>query len=122
MSQYEVELYEDEDGNSQIKTWLYELQRKQPKVRAKVARMFEKLESLGYELKMPHCKHVQGPIWELRNPDGIRVYYFRAGKQVFVAAAGEVKKEDDADSALLQYALKAHKEYSQGNYDEKKAD
>ena len=113
MEQFEVVLYEDENGDSQIKVWLKKLQRDNPTLRAKAARMIEKLEALGPELKMPHCKHIGGPIWELRHVDGIRIYYWRQDATQFVAIAGEVKNRDEADSALIQYALDAHKEYSE---------
>lgn len=113
MEQYEVVLYEDANGNSQIKRWLYELQSRQPKIRAKAARLMEKLEALGPELRMPHCKHIEGPIWELRQADGIRIYYWRQETTVFIAAAGEVKNRDEADQTLVKYALDAYKEYNQ---------
>lgn len=111
MNPYEVVLYEDEKGYSQVSEWLAELQRSNPRERAKAARLIEKLEKQGTGLKMPHCKHIEGPIWELRK-DGIRVYYWQEDKTTFVAAAGEVKQRDEADSALLRYAQRAYKEYN----------
>ncbi len=79
MNPYEVMEYEDETGYSQIREWLAELQRSSPRERAKASRLIQKLEQLGTNLRMPHCKQIKGPIWELRK-DGVRIYYWQQAK------------------------------------------
>lgn len=107
---YEVVFYQDERGRSQLKEWLRELKRSNPRAHAKVIRMIEKLEDQGPDLRMPHAKHIKGPIWELRK-DELRVYYWQDDERLFIAAAGEAKQRNEADSELIAYALAAHREW-----------
>lgn len=72
----------------------------------------ELLPTIGSDLKGDQAKHIEGPIWELRHRSGIRIYYWRQGKAVFVAAAGEVKQRDKADQRLIDYALQAYQEFN----------
>lgn len=110
---YQVLLYEDAEGRSQIKTWLEELKQTNPLLYAKARWMLkELLPTIGPHLKEPQAKHINGPVWELRHRSGIRIYYWRQGKTVFVAAAGEVKQRDKADPSLIAYALQAYREFN----------
>lgn len=106
-------LYEDANGRSQIKEWLRRLQEADPKKYAKARRLLkELLPTFGPELREPHVKHIQGPIWELRHHSGIRIYYWRQDATLFVAAAGEVKQKNKADPKLIAYALRAYQEFN----------
>ena len=62
-------------------------------------------------MRPPMCEHIHGPIWELRDHSGIRLYYWRDSETVFVVAAGELKQRDKADRSLIEYALRAYKEW-----------
>jgi len=112
---YQIEFYEDARGRSQIKEWLLGLRKSNPKAYATAWRLLERLQLEGPEMKPPATKHIQGPIWELRHNSGIRIYYWRQGKRLFVAAAGELKKRDKADPKLIQYALRAYQEWQEGS-------
>jgi hypothetical protein len=113
---YQVELYREESGYCQVETWLKKLAKSNPKTAAKAVWLLDLLAAEGPALAAPYVKHIEGPIWELRakrGTDAIRIYYWRQGRALFVAAAGEVKQQDRADPALVSYALKAHADYSE---------
>lgn len=110
---FQVLLYEDDKGRSQIKSWLEKLKEANPSLYTKARWMLkELLPTMGPDLKEPQAKHISGPIWELRHRSGIRIYYWRQEKVVFVAAAGEVKQRDKADPHLVAYALQAYREFN----------
>ncbi|GAA6756178.1 hypothetical protein Thermus77420_16540 [Thermus thalpophilus] len=110
---YEVLLYEDASGHSQIKVWLLSLKKSNPRAYAKARwLLYELLPSQGPNLREPYAKHINGPIWELRHNSGIRIYYWRQETTIFVAAAGEVKQQNKADPELISYALRAYQEFN----------
>ncbi|MBB6030539.1 hypothetical protein HNQ05_001922 [Oceanithermus desulfurans] len=71
------------------------------------------LEQQGEDLRAPYVKwNFHGPISELRKRyrhHYIRIYFWRKGEAIFVAAAGELKKSKESDDALLSYALGAYR-------------
>ncbi len=107
---YEVVLYEDERGRSQIKEWLAWLGKSNPRARQKARKLLRRLVIEGPNMRPPMCEHIQGPIWELRDHSGIRLYYWRGSERLFVVAAGELKQKDKADPRLIEYALRAYEE------------
>ena len=113
MAQYRVELYRDARGYSQVLEFFNTLKRSNPKLLAFAQRLLKNLEEHGPDLRPPLAKPLKGlqaPIWELRHPSGLRLYYWRQGATLFVVAAGEVKKRDEADPDLLEFAVKAYRE------------
>lgn len=107
-ARYQVLLYKEENGRSQIESWLKVLKKSNPTLYAKARWMLkDQLAVLGPNHN--NCKHIEGPIWELRHRSGIRIYYWRQEETVFVAAAGEVKQHDQADRQLIEYALRAYR-------------
>ena len=118
MSEYTVQLYEDENGKSQILNFLENAKRRNPRVYAAALHLMEQyLPSVAPDgLRFPKSKHISGPIYELRkDADGgaLRIYYWRDSEHVYIAAAAELKRgRDDADQALVDYALAAHKEWN----------
>jgi len=62
-------------------------------------------------MRPPMCKHIRGPIWELRDRSGIRLYYWQDSERLFVVAAGELKQRNQADQSLIEYALRAYEEW-----------
>ncbi|BDG29811.1 type II toxin-antitoxin system RelE/ParE family toxin [Thermus thermophilus] len=113
MAQYRVELYRDARGYSQVLEFFNTLKRSNPKLLAFAQRLLKNLEEHGPDLRPPLAKPLKGlqaPIWELRHPSGLRLYYWRQGATLFVVAAGEVKKDDKPDPALLELAVRAYRE------------
>lgn len=59
----DVDYYKFEDGSNPIDPYLDELS---PKMRAKVLRTISLLEEFGKQLRLPHSKHLDDGIFELR--------------------------------------------------------
>ncbi len=113
MARYRVELYRDAQGYSQVLEFFGFLRRSSPKLWAFAQRLLKSLEDQGPDLRPPLAKPLKGleaPLWELRHPSGLRLYYWRKEATIFVVAAGEVKKADKPDPALLELAVKAYRE------------
>ncbi len=113
MGSYRVVLYVDARGRSQVRDWLEDLQRQNPKLHQYALRLLRTLEEQGPDLRPPLAKplaHLDAPIWELRHRTGIRLYYWRQGEFLFVVAAGELKEQDSPDPRLLRLAIRAYKE------------
>lgn len=66
-----VEFYTDHRGLSPVIEFLQSLSVRD---RAKVARYLQLLGEFGPSLTMPHVRHIEGRLWELR-PDAYRVLY-----------------------------------------------
>ena len=111
---YVVYEYEDERGHSEFREWRRKLRRSNPKASAKVDWLIELLEEKGTSLRRPYVDHIKGPIYELRGQgrDAVRIYYWRQEKEVFIAAAGELKQRKKADRKLIERALAAYEEYN----------
>lgn len=72
------------------------------------------LEAKGTSLRFPHVSHIDGRIYELRGQgsQAVRIYYWQQDRDIFVAAAGEVKQKKKADRKLIERALAAYAEYN----------
>lgn len=70
---YEIIIYQDKNGKSQILVFLYELVNKNGKDakinRNKVNDYIQLLAEYGTYIGEPVCKHLEGDIWELRPLD-----------------------------------------------------
>ena len=97
--QWNIKLYEDENGKSEIKEFLDGIENK--KLRAKVFKSIELLGSVGIGLKEPHAKHLEDGIWELRTQQShniSRVLYFTFSKNEIVLLNGFIKKRQKNSS------------------------
>lgn len=112
---YEVYEYEDARGHSEIREWRKQLKKSNPRASAKVDWLIALLEANGTSLTFPYVSHIKGPIYELRGKgrDTVRVYYWQQEKDIFIAAAGEVKQQKKADPKLVKKALAAYAEYNE---------
>ena len=82
-------------------------------MRARLARIVELIEAYGLnQVREPHVKHVQGPLWEMRmkGRDGIgrAIYLTASGKRVVIVRAF-VKKTQKLPRRELELALKRAK-------------
>ncbi len=109
---YRVYEYQDERGRSDIREWRQRLRRSNPRASAKVDWLIDLLEAKGTALAFPYVRHIDGPIYELRaqGRNAVRIYYWQQERDVFIAAAGELKQRDNADRRLVEKALAAHAE------------
>ena len=67
---YEIEIYENENGKSEIReyiTTLKEKNNKESKIKfEKIIAYIRMLKEYGLSLGAPYIKHIQNEIWELR--------------------------------------------------------
>lgn len=78
MKKYEIEIYEDKKGQSQIMDWIKELDRNPTKenksILKKLYYQMERLEYDGTFVGEPLVKQIDGKLWELR-PIPNRVFF-----------------------------------------------
>lgn len=67
---YEIEIYKDKNGKSEIKNYLKQLQSKKDKDSHikfnKIVAYIRLLKQNGFQLGQPYIKHIDDEIWELR--------------------------------------------------------
>lgn len=76
---------------------------------AKIRNAIRLLQEFGPRLGMPHTKHIQGKLWELR-PGGIRLFYFAYIEQQFVILHGYRKQSMKAPEREITIALRRMQE------------
>ena len=87
---YEIILYEDEHGNSNVKTFIRELKNKSKTNKdarinyTKVVAYIDLLEELGTRIGEPVTKHLDGEIWELRPLSNRILYAFFAANEIIL--------------------------------------
>lgn len=72
---------------------------------AKIRNALRLLQEFGIHLGMPHAKHIQGRLWELR-PGGIRLFYFAYLSHQFVILHGYRKQGMKAPEGEIAIALR----------------
>ena len=78
MKKYEIEIYEDKKGQSQIMDWIKELDRNPTKEnKSTLKKLYYQIERLEYDgtfVGEPLVKQIEGKLWELR-PIPNRVFF-----------------------------------------------
>lgn len=78
MKKYEIEIYEDFNGHSQILEWIQDLDSHPSKINSSMLRKFyyqiERLEHEGPYVGEPIVKQIEGKLWELR-PIPNRIFF-----------------------------------------------
>ena len=86
---------------------------------ASVHRMIDMTRDLRqHGRKSRYVKHLGGPIYELktRTPQGgARVYFFRTNTESFVLVRAEVKRENNADTTILDDVAEIIHAFAIGN-------
>lgn len=87
---YEIEIYEDRDGNSELKTWLRDLKRRKDNgikdariILNQIHYCIERIKLDGTYTPEEIVKHIIEDIWELR-PDKYRIMFFQFKNGNFV--------------------------------------
>lgn len=94
---FEVEFYEDKNGNEPIKDFILELQKKgktskNERIRGeKILTYIKILQEYGTRAGEPFVKHIEGDIWELR-PLSDRIFFFYFKENTFVLLHHFMKK------------------------------
>lgn len=66
MPRTEVRVFKRPPTDVPLEEWLDELERRIPKAWAKCVAVIQRLAELGNEIRMPHSKHLDDGIYELR--------------------------------------------------------
>lgn len=119
MSKFEVEFYQDINGEEPAKDFILGLNKK---MRAKVLDTITLLRDNGYELREPYSKFLSEDIFELRAKVGTNItrvlYFFYFGHRI-ILTNGYVKKTQKTPRKEIKKAKKYRLDYisrrEQGN-------
>ena len=109
--EFEVKFYDKADGKKPAKDFIQGLA---PKMRAKMLRVVDFLETNGSELRAPYSKHLDSGIFELRaqiGSDISRVLYFFIVGQKAVLTHGFIKKTQKTPLPEIERAKSYRAEY-----------
>ena len=113
---YKVEFYEDVDGFSDVREFLFELNQKKDKVKTariqyqQVARYIQELQENGTNLSNNVVKHIEDEIWELR-PGRNRVFFFYYYNGTYILLHHYVKKSQKTPRKEIERAKSEMKDY-----------
>ena len=113
MAKWSVENYRDARGRIPVNDFLDAVQLKD---RARVLRSFTLLEDYGSALKMPHARHLQGKVWELRidgRPNSYRVLYAAGPGRKFILLHIFAKKSSKTPRREIETAQRRLADYLQ---------
>lgn len=108
---FDVEYYEKEDGTFPAEEFILSLD---VKMRAKMFRELELLETFGNELREPHSKPLGDGIYEIRAKvasDITRVLYFFMVNKKIILTNGFVKKTQKTPDNEIALAKKYRRDY-----------
>lgn len=106
---FEVEFYEDRNGNEPIKDFMIELQEKgktskNERIRSeKILTYIRVLQEYGTRAGEPFVKHIEGDIWELR-PLSDRIFFFYFKENTFVLLHHFMKKTNKTPKREIEQA------------------
>ena len=101
-SGWEIIFYHDRRGRSPLLDFIEDL----PALdQAKIYNALRLLREFGNALGMPHARHVEGKLWELR-PGGVRLFYFTCIGKQFVILHGYRKQGNKAPEQEIATALR----------------
>lgn len=113
---YEIELYEDEDGFSDVRSFIRDLRdraknSKDARVQYKqVTYYIDLLENKGFDLPVKIAKNLDGEIWELR-PGNNRVFFFYFDGKKFVLLHHYRKKTQKTPRFEIEKAKSEMRDY-----------
>ena len=111
---YEIIIYQDKNGKSQILDFLYELVNKNGKDakinRNKVNDYIQLLAEYGTYIGEPVCKHLEGDIWELRPLDN-RILFAGVVNGKFVLLHQFLKKTQKTPNIEIDQAKRELADY-----------
>ena len=111
---YEIIIYQDKNGKSQIMDFLYELVNKNGKDakinRNKVNDYIQLLAEYGTYIGEPVCKHLEGDIWELRPLDN-RILFAGVVDSKFVLLHQFLKKTQKTPKKEIDQAKRELADY-----------
>ena len=110
-SEFDVRFYDKADGTKPAKDFLVDLPQK---MRAKLYRAIDMLESNGVDLREPYSKHLNDGIFELRAQVGSDIsrvlYFFMVGRKA-ILTHGFIKKTQKTPPSEIDKAKQYREEY-----------
>ena len=111
MQEFEVKFYDRSDGTKPAKNFILGLP---PKIRAKMLRTVDMLETNGSELREPYSRHLDDGIFELRARVGTDIsrvlYFFFIGRKT-ILTHGFIKKTQKTPPYEIERAKEYRNEY-----------
>lgn len=114
MPNWIVETYRDRRGRIPVDAYILTLQ---PKDQARIVRAVDLLEDYGPMLRMPHARHLQGKIWEMRidgRPNSYRVLYTAIPDRRFLLLHVFAKKSQETPAREIETAQRRLADYLGG--------
>lgn len=119
MEKYIIEFYREKDGTEPAKEFIESLE---PKMLAKVLKIFDLLEINGPQLRMPYSEYLRDGIFEIRAKHGTDItrilYFFVIGKRI-ILSNGFVKKDNKIPRMEIERAIKHKIDYERGSDNDK---
>ena len=115
---YEIEIYEEQNGKSEINNYFEKLQKsnsKDDRIKANKIRMYMRLlKEYGLSLNEPYIKHLDGEIWELRPlRDRFLFAYWNGNK--FIILSQFMKQTQKTPKSEIDKAKRLFKDYRERN-------
>lgn len=104
MGEWNIRTYTTDDGSKPVDDWILRLP---PRAAARVVAVIDLLERHGIDLHMPHAKHLEDGVWELRarlGSDIWRVLYFHWKGRTFGLLHSFTKKAQQTSRADIDVA------------------
>ena len=107
--EFNVEFYENKDGEEPIKDFIENLKKsaatnKEDKTRVKkILTYIHSLEQYGTRAGYPYVKHIDGDIWELR-PFSDRIFFFYWKDRTFILLHHFLKKTKKTPKREIEQA------------------
>jgi phage-related protein len=116
LKMFEVEFYEDRNGNEPIKDFIVDLQAKgqtskNDRIRSeKILTYIRVLQEYGTRAGEPYVKHIEDDIWELRPLDD-RIFFFYFRDNTFVLLHHFLKKTKKTPRREIEQAKRNLTDY-----------
>ena len=111
---YDVEIYETENGKSEVKEYIKELQKKTSKDKKikfqKIIAYIKMLQEQGLSLGEPYIKHLDEQIWELR-PLRNRILFASCIDNKFILLTIFIKKTQKTPKKEIEKAKRYLEDY-----------
>lgn len=118
---YQIDFYEDENGNSDVEDFIKKLdssnQLQDKQILKKIYHQLELLGDLGYMITMPQSRNLKGykyPLKELR-PLPERIFYAAWANDRFVLLSHYTKKGNKTDPREIDKALRRLEDWLERN-------
>ena len=111
---FDIEFWEDEKGNSDVKNFIEELSKKKDKNSIinlrKVVAYIDVLSEKGSSICYPIARHIEKEIWELRPLKNRFMYAYITDKKIIILSHF-IKKTDKTPKSEIEKAKKRLLEY-----------